>query len=240
MPDWNPSRLLRVAGKGLRDVIFPRVCLACGGGLPGSDRLLCMFCADHRFEDPNPERQASIPGVMLPASIEAADAMWRFDRTGGLREILHNLKYGGLTQLGHELGILLWYRVMKTSVWAERWQQNTLLLPVPMHASRRRNRGYNQTEEIVSGIQRVSGMEVIPEYAVKRIRATMSQTGFSQRERLQNMSGVFKIEDSGFIRDRNIVIIDDVLTTGATMFELAGTLNASGAKAVWILAIAVA
>ena len=225
--------------EGLRGVFFPRVCLSCRSGIPGSAKLLCPSCATTRFEDPNPQRFSSPDGVLLPESVQFFDSMWIFDTSGGLRDMLHALKYDGLVTLGHELGELLHDRVF-----ANRWEHadwtplDTVLLPVPMHRLRVRARGYNQAREIALGFSQRSGIPILGEADVQRVRYTKSQTGFSQSKRVKNIRGVFSVANSSCVEGRKVIIIDDVFTTGSTTFELASTLHASGSKAIGILTVA--
>lgn len=224
---------------GLRSVFFPNICMSCKGGLPGSDRMLCALCASTKFEDPNPDRFASPPEVLLPEIVYFLDAMWQFDTAGGLRDLLHALKYDGLLTLGHELGGLLYERVFRLRPETESWSpSNTVLLPVPMHKARHRARGYNQAAEIARGFNLRSDIPVIDDQAVQRVRFTKSQTGFSQSKRVKNIRGAFKVNDSACIEDRKVIIIDDVYTTGSTTFELASTVHAAGCGAIGILTVA--
>lgn len=224
---------------GVRAILFPKICMSCKGGLPGSDRLICVVCATTRFEDPNPDRYSSPPDVLLPEIVYFFDAMWQFDTAGGLRDMLHALKYDGLLSLGHELGGLLHDRVFSRRPETETWNRdNTLLLPVPMHRARLRARGYNQATEIARGFSARSGISIICDTVVERIRYTKSQTGFSQAKRVKNLKGAFAVSDSACIVDRKVIIIDDVYTTGSTTFELAATIHAAGCGAIGILTVA--
>lgn len=207
--------------------------------MTGSGRLLCPFCISGRFEDPNPDRFPTMPGVMLPESVAYFDAMWRFDRAGGLRELLHHLKYDGLVQIGHELGRLVGENVIFRGAHFADWTpENTRLVPVPMHRGRLRIRGYNQAEEIAKGLSEVSGIPILAQQAVLRVRATRSQTGFGQIQRAGNMKGAFRVQRPDCVEGLNMVIIDDVFTTGATTFELSDVLMESGALVVAVVTVA--
>jgi ComF family protein len=224
---------------GLRGILFPRICLSCGDGIPGSEQLICPFCASSKFEDPNPDRYSSPPGIILPEFVHFLDSMWQFDTSGGLRDMLHALKYDGLISLGHELGALLFEKVFVNRYEYLEWMTDTtVLLPVPMHAARQRARGYNQATEIARGFSFRSGIAMLGEKSIVRVRRTKSQTGFSQTKRVQNIHGAFSVNDSACIQNRKVIIIDDVYTTGATTFELASTLHRAGSGAIGILTVA--
>jgi len=224
---------------GIRGILFPRICLSCGSGLPGSQNLICPFCATTRFEDPNPDRYSSPPGILLPEFVYFLDYMWQFDTSGGLRDMLHALKYDGLLTLGHELGELLYHKVFSKRAEKLEWTPDrTVLLPVPMHQTRKRSRGYNQAIEIGRGFSRHSRIPMLDEVSVSRVRRTKSQTGFSQSKRVENMHGAFSVNDPACIQGRKVIIIDDVFTTGSTTFELASTVYGAGSGAIGILTVA--
>jgi ComF family protein len=225
--------------EGIRGILFPRICLACGNGIPGSQTMICPFCATTRFEDPNPDRYSSPSGILLPECVYFLDAMWQFDTSGGLRDMLHALKYDGLLTLGHELGELLFSKVFTKRAEQSEWTPDrTVLLPVPMHKARQRARGYNQAIEIGRGFSRCSGIPMLNETSVIRVRRTKSQTGFSQSKRVENMQGAFSVIDPACIQGRKVIIIDDVYTTGSTAFELASTVYRFGSGAIGILTVA--
>lgn len=225
--------------EGIRGVFFPNICIACKDGLPGSDHLICTYCSSERFEDPNPDRLSSLPLVILPESVQFQDAMWLFDRSGGLRSLLHALKYDGLVRLGHDLGYLMHVRMFSRRLESETWTpQNTVILPIPMHSFRKRRRGYNQATEIAIGFSKASGIPILEEDVVIRSRFTRSQTGFSQARRAQNVRSAFTVRRPDCLHQRKVLIIDDVFTTGATTFEVAQTLKTYGVDSCGILTVA--
>jgi ComF family protein len=225
--------------EGIKGIFFPNICIACKDGLPGSDHLICTYCSSERFEDPNPDRLSSLPLVILPESVQFQDAMWLFDRTGGLRTLLHALKYDGLVRLGHDLGFLMYVQMFCRRLEHQTWTpENTVILPVPMHSFRKRRRGYNQAAEIAIGFSKASGIPILEENVVVRSRFTRSQTGFSQSRRAQNVRSAFTVTSPDCLLHRKVLIIDDVFTTGATTFELAQTLKAYGVESCGILTVA--
>jgi ComF family protein len=165
--------------------------------------------------------------------------MWQFDTSGGLRDMLHALKYDGLLTLGHELGELLYENVFMKRAESPDWTpDSTRMLAVPMHRARLRVRGYNQAAEIARGFSNRSGIPMLSQESVQRVRYTKSQTGFSQAKRTKNIQGAFSVFDSACIQNLKVIIIDDVYTTGSTTFELASTISKAGAGAIGILTVA--
>ncbi|MDZ7377321.1 MAG: ComF family protein, partial [candidate division KSB1 bacterium] len=113
----------------------------------------------------------------------------------------------------------------------------TLLIPVPLHKTRARERGYNQSALLCRAIARQTGLPY-DEHILKRVRYTRSQTKLSASERLKNVNQAFRIVNKEPIQNKNVILIDDVITTGATMNECARELITNGARTVALCAIA--
>ena len=145
-----------------------------------------------------------------------------FTRT--LREIIHHLKYSDRVSLANPLGDIL-----KECLGREPFTGN-LIVPVPLHRSRERTRGFNQAELIAGRL----GRPVSPRL-LRRRKNTASQTGLTRNERRRNLAGAFEVrgEVSG-----TVIVIDDVYTTGSTMNEIARTLKRAGAERVEVLTVA--
>ncbi|MFU8812044.1 MAG: ComF family protein [Balneolaceae bacterium] len=162
----------------------------------------------------------------MPNHVRFLYAMWAFDRGGYLQDLLHRLKYDYLRTTGTELGRLI-ARNLPNSVLnpIEESGRTVYLLPVPLHPSKQRKRGYNQAGAIAEGIAEITGWELTPSELAVRLRHTKTQTGLNRAGRQKNVSGAFSIVRADDLRDAVVVIVDDVFTTGATVFELADTLD---------------
>jgi ComF family protein len=158
---------------------------------------------------------------------------------GSLRKAILQLKFHGREYLGHRLGALL----------ARAWEalpepDSAVVAPVPLHPSRRRQRGFNQAELLASGLvrrlrkdERSQGLR-LEAGSLRRIRATLPQVGLSVSARRENVSGVFSVARPEQVRNRTIVLIDDVMTTGATLSACAAALKQAGAGRVLALSLA--
>ena len=154
-----------------------------------------------------------------------------------MQDLLHALKYGGLTGVGRELGTRLGMAAMEAP-----WLRDVdLIIPLPLYRSKQRERGYNQAESIARGIARVVRKPVCPR-AVRRTRWTDSQTTLGYVARQMNVEGAFMVPPSkiGSLRGKRVLLVDDVLTTGATTRACAAALRAGGAHAVYVAAVALA
>lgn len=161
---------------------------------------------------------------------------------GNLRTAILQLKFQRRERLGKKLGELL------SSVWGrvEAAYPNELpvVVPVPLHPSRQRERGFNQAELLALGLSRGvarAGRSAIPRietHCLRRTRPTAPQTGLSWRARQQNVRGVFSVVRPECVREQVVVLVDDVMTTGATLSACAGTLKGAGARVVFALTLA--
>lgn len=232
--------IVNEAVAGFRQMLFPGVCLSCG--MPDVDgmELLCPFCKSDRFDQANPFRTDTCPGVVLPVTLRYQYAMWRYDKGGVLQRLLHNIKYNGLGRLAFELGCLTGETMRDCPALngALNAGEDVCLLPVPLHPRRRRMRGFNQAEVIAMGISQTSGIPIIDENAVIRTRYTTTQTGFTLLARARNLEGAFKLQHPNEITGKSIIIIDDVFTTGATVYAVADCLMQAKPSEIGVVTIA--
>lgn len=235
------KKLFKIIAEGLSEVLFPKVCVCCGRENTQKHRQLCSFCLQERFEDANPDNERSSSDTLLPEGIIAQHALWQFDKGGDLQELLHLLKYERLTTIGIDLGRKLGERVHNHPLLASKIKERPgcILLPVPLHYLKFRYRGFNQAFKIARGFQQA--WPEIPLCDIKSVirkKNTRTQTGFSLEKRLKNIDDAFQVKITSEIENRRVIIIDDVFTTGATTFELARTVLASGAQSVIVLTVA--
>lgn len=227
------SSLRRLAGFWL-DVVFPPVCARCG-------RTGFLLCAECQEQMPHsPERICSTCGRFLDATnATPADSLCRECVThpplltqmrAPLRyleptsDIIHRFKYEGYFALAEPLANLM------IEGWP-RWRHAPdLIQPIPLHPSRRRRRGYNQSELLARPVGHALGIPV-DAVSLRRTRATVPQVGLGPNERRHNVRGAFQVEAAA-VHGRHILLIDDVLTTGATMSAAAETLLTAGALSV--------
>jgi ComF family protein len=153
-----------------------------------------------------------------------------------LRGLILQLKFQRRERLAKRLGALL------EPIWESLELQGALLVPVPLHSLRQRERGFNQAELLAQGLVRslrpagrVPGVET---RCLWRTRPTPPQTGLSPRARRGNVRGVFAVDRPERVRDRSVVLIDDVMTTGATLAACAAALKQAGARRVLALTLA--
>lgn len=214
------------------NVVFPSVCACCGLSTSHSNRYICYWCRNERFAPPPVNGQ-----IILPQAAAGVHSMWMFDKGGYLQDLLHNLKYNFLRDVGLELG-----EYLGRSVTAEKMTglhtKTPLLLPVPLHTSKRRKRGFNQARAIAQGVSSVTGWEVIPRGIIERVKKTSTQTGLNSTRRAKNLQGAFHIHEPEYMDDCLPVIVDDVFTTGATTFELIRALGLPENSKAFVITVA--
>lgn len=156
---------------------------------------------------------------------------------GALRGLIHLLKYQNIRSAARPLGRRLAQTIRCV---CSNFSGVHVLVPVPLHRQRHRTRGFNQAELITRvALRELQGLplELAPK-ALKRTRFTESQTGFTREQRRDNLRGAFAVSDPARVRGRSILLVDDVLTTGATANECSRILLRAGAKQVLVVTVA--
>jgi ComF family protein len=225
------ATLRRLTGAAL-DLAFPAACSGCGSeGEP-----LCPSCL------PALDARLPLPGgtpIGLPAELPVPllQLEWCAPFAGLVRAALHDLKYGGERRLAFPLGSALARR------WARVGSGTEVIVPVPVHAERERRRGYDQAALIAEVAGERLRLPVIR--ALERQRATVAQFELGRDERAANVEGAFRVRATGAapaatqaIAGRWILLVDDVVTTGATLAACAFALERAGALAVSAIAVA--
>jgi|SRR5882724_6999579 len=218
-------------------IFFPHLCVGCGSDLIGDEQLLCLQCIN-KLPSTNFELYASNPVEKIfwgRASIKSASAQYYFTKNSILQHILHQLKYKGKKEIGIYFGRMMGEALCQSN----RFADINALVPLPLFASKERRRGYNQANVLAEGISSVTKLPIL-DNCIERITATETQTQKNRIERWQNISGKFKLKDKEMIRGKHILLIDDVITTGATLDACANELLQAEEVQVSVAALAYA
>lgn len=181
------------------------------------------------------EEGAAICGMCRRArpEFERAAAFGSYD--GKLRELLHLLKYEGMRPVAQILGRLLAKAIAAAGLGSERF----IVIPVPLYRGRRGERGFNQAELLARSALRQLGLNwELQNGCLLRTRETASQTGLTRKQRRANVRGAFKVGERSKVAGKDILLIDDVLTTGTTAAECARVLKRAGARKVYVATVA--
>jgi ComF family protein len=195
-------------------LLFPRLCYACGDHLLRNETLICTECyvviprTNYHLDNENQLAQL-FWGRCL---IEKSGAFSFYNKGSRIRNLIHNLKYRGVKEIGCELG-RIYGLTLKSSGFTD---DIDLIIPVPLHPSKQRIRGFNQSDLISSGISEVTGLPVVTG-SLSRIKGSATQTRRSRYDRWTNVDGIFAVVDADMIRGRHVLLVDDVITTGSTI-----------------------
>jgi ComF family protein len=176
-----------------------------------------------------------------PLCSECRRGDFRFDGSrsagrfeGNLREAIHALKYRGRTRLAQPLGEML------AHCWAQFAPQGAevqLVIPVPLHVTRARERGFNQSELLARVVAQTHEV-ALNTTVLRRVRPTRPQIALSRSERADNVRGAFEVRDASAVKGHTVLLVDDMFTTGATLNECARALRHAGAEGVYCLTLA--
>lgn len=196
------------------DLLYPQACEACGRPLIDGEQVLCSYC---RYEIPltNFWESTDNPAAKLfwgKVELEQVSSFFYFTKASRYQQLMHKLKYKGRREIGVYLGKLYGQYILKSPL----YNSIDAIIPLPLHTKRIAKRGYNQSEEIAGGIGATLQKPVLST-ALQRNVYTETQTNKNRMERWKNVENVFSVAKPELLADRHILLVDDILTTGATL-----------------------
>lgn len=195
-------------------LFYPSVCAACGNALFQWESVVCLRCrtflqkTGYELNDDNPLARLFYGKVRL----KAVTACYFFSKEGKVQHLIHELKYKG----NAEAGVFLGQELGKTLKTAPLFQDIDYLIPVPLHPKREKKRGYNQSLMIAKGVSEITGIPIGESFLVRSVN-TATQTHKSKEERWNNVKDIFEVRHAAQLEGKYVLLIDDVLTTGATL-----------------------
>ncbi len=220
----------------LLDFILPRFCCSCKTKLSANQDTMCGNCLSKIQRSTSSRLQREFERKFLNNKIISEFySPFVFEKDKELQHAIHSLKYDKKFPVGIFLGKLLATEVKSSKT---NWNFD-LIIPIPLHQLKKAERGYNQAYYIAKGVGSILKVKV-SDRAVKRIKYTESQTTMNLNEREENISGAFKLKQKKAVRGKNILLLDDVITTGATISECGKILLESGANKIFAASIAIA
>jgi ComF family protein len=218
------------------DFILPRFCPGCRNMLVPQERVVCDNClsklkhADSAFIKTEYQRKYESRKI-----ISDIVSQYIFEKDKELQHIIHALKYDKKFLVGKYLGENLGKEFASQF---QSWNIN-LIIPVPLHHLKKAERGFNQSYYIAKGISITTGI-ALNARVLKRARFTQSQTTKTLKEREENIDGAFKVRKRDNVKGKNIMLVDDVMTTGATINECGKTMLEAGVKHIYAATVAIA
>src|ERR1051326_888561 len=195
-------------------LIFPKVCAACGKSLFKSEESICTYCLYH-LPKTNFHLYTDNPVVKLfwgRTNIYSASSLYSFSKGSKVQHLIHLLKYRGKKEIGQTIGK---YYGKELKV-APMFSSADVVIPVPLHLQKLKKRGYNQSEMFAQGIAESMNAETSGEILIRTF-ASETQTKKSRFARWKNVEEVFKVILPEKIKGKHILLVDDVITTGATL-----------------------
>jgi len=240
--------MLRGFFKGMKDLIYPNCCLACKNKIGPDEKqdLICLRCWEKLERNLPPfcvscGRRLDKYRIVKNICSGCLKSKFHFDRafspcayTGTIKKLIHEFKYCGKDYLGETLA-----RLMNEFIQDYRLPIEYLdfIIPVPLHKSRMREREFNQAQVLSEQVAKKFGKEVLADVLIRN-RPTRTQTDLAFEERQKNVERSFTVKSPGLIKGSNLLLIDDVLTTGATSSQAAKALKDSGARIVLVMTLA--
>jgi ComF family protein len=230
-------------GDAIIDFVLPPHCITCGNYLSQKERIVCDVCWDNLEVLPSPfcpDCMTFLEKGMLSCRVCYEKNNLCSVRSIGVfdayfQKLIHGFKYQQKITLGQRLGKRLGEKLIEDKAASE----FNCIIPVPLHSVRKRERGFNQSEILAQELSDLTHIPVLKK-VLKRTRNTKDQTKLTPEERIENVKGAFSLRAPEAIEGKRIILVDDVMTTGATLGECALVLKEAGAERVMGVTIAVA
>lgn len=195
-------------------LFFPELCAACGKSLFKNERIICTHCIYHLpktnfHEDPNNKMARQLWGRF---PFVQTIAFLYFRKGSRIQNMMHQLKYRKSPETGIRLGELYAYELKRSQV----FKKSDLIMPVPLHPEKFKKRGYNQSECIAQGLSAILHIPISTKNLVRQ-ENTDTQTKKSRYARYENLVHAFHVNDKSELINKHIMLIDDVMTSGATL-----------------------
>lgn len=206
--------MLRAYLKDFLSLIYPNLCPACGTELVANEDIICTDC---RYNLPQTNFHLQADNIVArqfwgKINVESAYALYYFTKGGKVQNLMHHFKYKGMQKIGNLLGTIAGEQLSKNATFST----IDYIIPVPLHKSRLRERGYNQATCFAEGLaEKLTA--TVEEHNLVRIKATQTQTHRSRFARFENMKEVFQVADADKLKGKHVLLVDDIVTTGSTL-----------------------
>ncbi len=195
-------------------LLFPQLCPACGASLMAGEEVICTDC---RFTLPFTNFHLQPDNIVArqfwgKVELQGAYALYYFAKGGKVQNLMHHFKYKGMQEIGILLGNIAGEQLAKSDIFSS----VDIIIPVPLHKKRLKERGYNQSTCFAYGLaQRLTA--VVDDGNLVRVKSTETQTHKSRFSRFENMQEVFAVSDPEKLNGKHVLLVDDVVTTGSTL-----------------------
>lgn len=203
-------------------LFFPQSCIVCDGPLSSSEKYICIKCLSsiprtnfhlHRHNNAEKYFWGQIP-------IERATSFLYYSKGSDFKEIFYYLKYRNNKEIGEFMGRITALEIQNSGFFSD----IDIIIPIPLHKRKKKERGYNQSEWIAKGISKITGIPINTTLLCRKIH-NPTQTRKNAYERWENVQEIFSVSGNENINGKHILLVDDVLTTGATLLSASQTLT---------------
>lgn len=208
--------------KDLFNLFFPEVCLCCHKHLVNNETTVCLNCrhdlplTNFSFEENNLVEKSFYGRI----PIENATALFYFLKKGNVQQLIHELKYNKQQKVGNFIGNWLGYEMLNSN----RFNNIDYIIPVPLHRKKLRSRGYNQVTTFGESLAKILNINYNKKILTK-ISSTKTQTKKLRLDRWKNVQELFVVKNSNNLKNKHILLIDDIITTGATLEACCNAFN---------------
>jgi len=202
---------IRLISNSLIDLIYPQYCEICNIDLTTKEHFLCLGCKyDLPYINQSKRTLETLEKLFWGrVKVEHVIALLNYQKGNQTQKLLHQLKYNKKTKLASHFGEIIGDLIKNVN-------EIDYLVPVPLHPKKKRIRGFNQSTVIANGIHKTTNIPII-EHVISRDTFNKSQTNFSKFDRWDNVRRIFTVTKPELLKNKHIILIDDVLTTGATI-----------------------
>ncbi|MBD1393970.1 ComF family protein [Mucilaginibacter glaciei] len=206
--------LLRTYLADFVSLIFPQLCVACSENLIANEHLLCTGCL---YNLPLTNFHLQPDNIVArqfwgKLQVEAAYSLYYFNKGGNIQNMMHQFKYNGMQRIGNLLGNIAGQQLLQNEI----FNSADVIIPVPLHKKRLKERGYNQSASFAEGLADKLNARIDLDNLVRTV-ATKTQTHKSRFARFENMKEVFSIARPEDLKGKHILLVDDIVTTGSTL-----------------------
>ena len=223
----------------IKDFFFPPLCFSCKNRLRDNEQRICLECWNSIA--PTKSHDATVQLLYNrfeeDGNVTKVFSYFYFEKRGVFQQMIHSLKYEGTTKFGFEFGVYVGKQLQEE----KEFPVCNGIIPIPLNPMKERERGYNQSEVIAKGISSVLNIPVCSKI-VQRVKYTTTQTYLNPLERKENVKDAFVLNSTmkNFVKGKKFLIVDDVITTGATIQAVAKIIKENGSGNIYVASAALA
>ena len=225
--------LLRDFWEGLMHLAFPEICLGCMSHESRRNDFLCIECLYNLPYTHDFNRLQNAFERHFTGRVKLKNGAALFVYTEIVESLIHQFKYEGMTKIGKRFGTEMGQRIKSSDT----FKNLNVIIPIPLHTTKLKQRGFNQSQILAEAIGKVLSLPV-DRRAIQRSRRTKTQTKKSRDNRIENLRSAFEVNPLAEIAGKNVLIVDDVLTTGATLESAALVLHDAGVQDISMITLA--